>query len=35
MKDELVIMTIPDKPRSPKQKYVMIKAGEALLKKQE
>jgi ATP-dependent DNA helicase RecG len=34
IKDELVIMRLPDKPRSPKQKYVMTKAGEALLKKQ-
>ena len=31
MKDELVIMTIPDKPRSPRQKYTITAKGQALL----
>jgi len=31
MEDELVIMTIPDKPKSPRQKYIITAKGQALL----
>ena len=35
LNEELIRMTIPDKPNSPKQKYIITEQGKQLLKSEE
>ena len=35
LNEKLIQMTIPDKPNSPKQKYIITKQGKQLLKSEE